>query len=60
MFPLVPGKGISLASKLGVSLATRKKTRLDDSLIQPQIQARPCLIVLAARPGNFRNEAFQF
>jgi hypothetical protein len=25
MFPLVPGKGISLASKLGVSLATRKK-----------------------------------
>jgi hypothetical protein len=36
MFPLVPGKGISLASKLGVSLATRKKTMLDDSLIQPQ------------------------
>jgi hypothetical protein len=28
--------------------------------VQPQIQARPCLIVLAARPGNLPERSFQF
>jgi len=30
------------------------------NIVQPQIQARPCLIVLAARPGNLPGRSFSF
>jgi len=30
------------------------------NIVQPQIQARPCLIVLAARPGNLPEKKLQF
>jgi hypothetical protein len=35
-----------------------KKTRLGIHITQPQAQARPCLIVLAARPGNLHERCF--
>jgi hypothetical protein len=52
--PLVAGKGIFFCTLL-CSVAsgdTQKNEAGRFNIVQPQIQARPCLIVLAARPGN--------
>ena len=41
-------------------VATQKNEAGRFNIVQPQIQARPCLIVLAARPGNLPERAFSF
>ncbi|HZE25311.1 MAG TPA: hypothetical protein VE054_15050, partial [Blattabacteriaceae bacterium] len=52
-------RGFSFA--LPSFLAARTKNEAGRfNIVQPQIQARPCLIVLAARPGNLPGRSFSF
>ena len=57
----VAGKGIFYCT-LGVllSAAAQKNEAGRFNIVQPQIQARPCLIVLAARPGNLPERSVSF
>jgi hypothetical protein len=49
-----------LHSALFASGGTQKNEAGRFNIAQPQIQARPCLIVLAARPGNLPERSFSF
>jgi hypothetical protein len=55
------GQGDFLCTVLGVLPGRWAKNEAGRfNIVQPQIQARPCLIVLAARPGNLPERSFSF
>src|ERR1051325_2236297 len=57
--PLATARGILIsAATLRLCSINTKNEAGRFNIIQPQIQARPCLIVLAARPGNLPERRF--